>query len=175
MSQHLHKTKDLLPVHPRAQEKGQNGRNGQQSKMSVLTMATVVGGLFSSPPRVPCSCSSCHWPQPGKPQAAHMSSRSPSLPICAIMAVSSTLHITSLILPPWAPVTGSLIHFSHFIFTSDRPPVRQLASQCSLDLRHPYQGYQGTQKSHLSLSQGLLPSCLVGGHLSASLPVGLES
>lgn len=105
------------------------GLNGQQSKMSVLTMATVLGGLSSSPPRVPCSCSSCHSPQPGKPQAAHLSSRSPSLPICASMAVSSTLHISSLILPSQALDTGSPIHlFYFFIFTSGRPPVRKLAS-----------------------------------------------
>lgn len=106
--------------------------------MSVLTMATVLGGLSSSPPPVPCSCSSCHSPRPGKPQAAHLSSCSPSLPICASMAVSSALHITSLILPSRALVTGSPIHLFYFIFTSGRLPVRQLASECGLDLRYPY-------------------------------------
>lgn len=103
------------------------GLNRQQNKMSVLTMATVLGGLSSSPPPVPCSCSSCHSPRPGKPQAAYLSSCSPSLPICASMAVSSTLHITSLILPSRALVTGSPIHLFYFIFTSGRLPDRQLA------------------------------------------------
>lgn len=48
---------------------------------------------------------------------------------CASMAVSSTSHITSLILRSWAPLTGLPMHlFYSFIFTSGRPVVRQLVS-----------------------------------------------
>ena len=147
--------------------------------MSVMATATVRGGLSSSPPLVPCSCSSSHSPHPGSPQAAHVSSCSPSLPIWASMAVPSTSHVASLILPPRAPGTASPVHlFSSFVFTSGRPPVRQLASQSGLGLRDPASHFgrlRNSKELQLPLSQGLLPSCLTEGRLSVRLSVGREA